>query len=168
MTADGFTHLGETGTVHMVDVTAKNPTVRSAVAAAVVVTSPEVIQRLLNDTVPKGDVWATARIAGIMAAKKCAELIPLAHPIAVHGVDIDIGLTSRGIRVQATARTADRTGVEMEALVAASVASLSIIDMVKSLDRTAFVAQVQLLEKHGGKSGSWIRPDDRGARESAS
>lgn len=160
MSADGFTHLTDTGSVHMVDVTAKTPTVRTAVSQATVVISPTVMQRLHEGTVPKGDVWATARVAGIAAAKKSADLIPLAHPIAIHGVEVDLNATDNGVDIRVTVRTADRTGVEMEALVAASVSALTIIDMVKGLDRSAHVSRVELVEKHGGRSGSWIRAED--------
>lgn len=160
MSADGFTHLTAEGNVHMVDVTEKAPSVRSAVAQATVIVSSEVMLRLSEETMPKGDVWASARIAGIAATKKCADLIPLAHPIGVHGAEVDITMSAQGITIRSTVRTADRTGVEMEALTSAAVAGLTIIDMVKGLDRFAHLSKVQLIEKHGGRSGSWIRPDE--------
>lgn len=160
MSAEGFTHLTPEGHVHMVDVTEKQPTVRMAVARAHVMVNPVVMDSLTEGTVPKGDVWAAARIAGISAAKKCSELLPLAHPIGIHGVSVDIATSFDTITITTTVKTADRTGVEMEALTAASVAALTVIDMVKGLDRNAHIADVKLLEKHGGRSGSWIREDE--------
>ncbi|MFC7402582.1 cyclic pyranopterin monophosphate synthase MoaC [Citricoccus sp. GCM10030269] len=141
----------------MVDVTAKQPTVRSATAESTVLVSPEVLTALAAGTVAKGDVWAVARIAGIQATKKCAELLPLAHVIGVHGASVDFEIEQDRIRVTATARTADRTGVEMEAMTAASVAGLAIVDMVKGLDRSVELTGVRLLEKTGGRSGTWRR-----------
>lgn len=161
MSADGFTHLTESGAVHMVDVSAKTPSVRTATAEASVSVSAEVLAKLTSGSMPKGDVWATARIAGIAAAKKCAELLPLAHTIGIHGVTVDLNPTSTGVTITTTVTTADRTGVEMEALTAASVAALSIIDMVKGQDRYAQIENVRLLEKQGGRSGTWTRGDDR-------
>lgn len=162
MSADGFTHLTSDGEVHMVDVTEKPPTVRSATAEACVTVQEDVLSRLSGGTVPKGDVWAAARIAGISAAKRCAELLPLAHTIGVHGVKIDIAVHDGKIVIRAEVRTADRTGVEMEALTAAAVSALSIVDMVKGLDRMVSIDGVVLLEKHGGRSGSWLRPATHG------
>lgn len=162
MTADGFTHLTDAGNVHMVDVSAKTPTVRWAVAEARVVVNADVLERLTEGTMPKGDVWATARIAGISAAKKCAELLPLAHTIGVHGAAIDLEPDTTGVTIRATVRTADRTGVEMEALTAASVAALAIVDMVKGLDRLVRIENIHLTEKHGGRSGSWLRSEAEG------
>lgn len=159
MSADGFTHLTSEGNVHMVDVTEKSPTVRWAVAESRVTVNADVLQRLTDGTMPKGDVWATARIAGISAAKRCAELLPLAHTIGVHGATVDIAIEQGAVVIRATVRTADRTGVEMEALTAASVAALSIVDMVKGLDRFVRIDGIVLLEKHGGRSGSWLRAD---------
>lgn len=160
MTAEGFTHLNSDGSVHMVDVSEKSPTVRQATAQARVSINAEVLTKLINGTVPKGDVFATARIAGIAAAKKCAELLPLAHTIGIHAANIELVPDDSGITITATVKTADRTGVEMEALTSASVAALSIIDMVKGLDRFCEIEHVRLIEKRGGRSGTWTRDGD--------
>lgn len=155
--ADGFTHLAGDGSARMVDVTAKKPTIRSATAEATVLVAPGVLEALTGGTVPKGDVWAVARIAGIQGAKKCAELLPLAHVIGVHGATVDFEVGEGRIRIIATTRTADRTGVEMEAMTAASVAGLAMVDMVKGLDRAVELTGIRLLEKTGGRSGTWRR-----------
>lgn len=152
-----FTHLDAAGRARMVDVTAKQPTVRAATAAASVKVAPAVVDLLRSGEVPKGDVLAVARIAGIAAAKKTPDLLPLAHVIGVHGCTVDLELVEDGVEISATVRTADRTGVEMEALTAASVAALAVIDMVKGLDRSAHIGHVWLLAKEGGRSGSWKR-----------
>ncbi len=152
-----FTHLDASGSARMVDVTAKQPTVRAATASASVKVSPEVVGLLRSGEVPKGDVLAVARIAGIAAAKKTPDLLPLAHVIGVHGCTVDLDIVDAGVEITTTVRTADRTGVEMEALTAASVAALAIIDMVKGLDRAAHIENVVLLAKQGGRSGSWTR-----------
>jgi len=152
-----FTHLDAAGHARMVDVTAKQPTVRSATAAGHVVCSPDVVALLRSGAVPKGDVLAVARIAGIQGAKKTPELLPLAHVIGVHGAVVDLTVTDAGVDLVATVRTADRTGVEMEALTAVAVAALAVIDMVKGLDRSAHIADVRLLAKEGGRSGAWRR-----------
>ncbi|QTE26999.1 MULTISPECIES: cyclic pyranopterin monophosphate synthase MoaC [Propioniciclava] len=157
MTEMPFTHLDASGSARMVDVTAKQPTVRAATAAASVVVSADVVDLLRSGDVPKGDVLAVARIAGIQAAKKTPDLLPLAHVIGVHGCEVDLTLRDDGVDVRATVRTADRTGVEMEALTAVSVAALAIIDMVKGLDRFAHIEHVRLLAKEGGRSGTWKR-----------
>ena len=157
MTDMPFTHLDDAGHARMVDVTAKQPTVRAATAAASVVVAPDVIALLRSGEVPKGDVLAVARIAGIQAAKKTPELLPLAHVIGVHGCEVDLDVQDAGVDIRATVRTADRTGVEMEALTAVSVAALAIIDMVKGLDRFAHIEHVRLLAKEGGRSGTWKR-----------
>ena len=154
-----FTHLDDAGNARMVDVTAKTPTVRSASAVASVRCSAEVVQALRDGTVPKGDVLAVARVAGIAAAKKVPDLLPLAHVIGVHGCTVDLHVTDTGVEIRAEVRTADRTGVEMEALTSAAVAALAVIDMVKGLDRSAHIAGVRLLAKDGGRSGSWRRPE---------
>lgn len=159
MTDQPFTHLDAAGSARMVDVTAKDPTVRAATAAASVKVSPDVIALLRSGEVPKGDVLAVARIAGIQAAKKTPELLPLAHVIGVHGCTVDLELRDDGVDIRATVRTADRTGVEMEALTSVSVAALSIIDMVKGLDRFAHIEHVRLLAKDGGRSGTWRREE---------
>jgi len=152
-----FTHLDSAGQARMVDVTDKQPTKRAATASATVVCDPEILKRIVSGEMPKGDVLAVARIAGIAAAKRTPELLPLAHVIGVHGAAVDLTLGPESIEVVATVRTADRTGVEMEALTAASVAALALIDMVKGLDRHAHIREVKLLAKEGGRSGSWRR-----------
>ncbi len=143
----------------MVDVTAKSITERSATARSRVSMSDEVITRLHAGDVPKGDALAVARIAAISATKKTSELIPLCHPLAIHGVDVNLVLDATGAEITVTVKTADRTGVEMEALTAASVGALALIDMVKSLDRLARIEYVELLEKKGGRTGHWIRSE---------
>lgn len=152
-----FTHLDSAGQARMVDVTDKQPTKRAATASATVVCDPEILRRIASGEMPKGDVLAVARIAGIAAAKRTPELLPLAHVIGVHGATVDLTLCPESVEVVATVRTADRTGVEMEALTAASVAALALIDMVKGLDRNAHIREVKLLAKEGGRSGSWRR-----------
>lgn len=154
-----LTHLDAHGRARMVDVTDKTPTVRSATAAGRVLTSPETVALLRDGAVPKGDVLAVARIAGIQAAKKTPELLPLAHVIGVHGAVVDLTIIATGVEITATVRTADRTGVEMEALTSVTVAALAVIDMVKGRDRGAHIADVRLLEKTGGRSGTWTRED---------
>lgn len=143
----------------MVDVTAKSVTERSATARSRVSLSDEVITRLHAGEMPKGDALAVARIAAISATKKTSELIPLCHPLAIHGVDVNLVLDATGAEITVTVKTADRTGVEMEALTAASVGALALIDMVKGLDRLARIEYVELLEKKGGRSGHWIRSE---------
>ena len=150
-----LTHLDESGHARMVDVTGKAPTVRSATARGLVSCSPEVVAALRGGAVPKGDVLAVARIAGIAAAKRTPDLLPLAHVIGVHGVTVDLEITDAGVGITATVRTADRTGVEMEALTAVSVAALAVVDMVKSLDRATSIRDVRLVAKSGGRSGDW-------------
>jgi cyclic pyranopterin phosphate synthase len=152
-----LTHLDETGAARMVDVTAKQVTAREATAAGRVLVSPEVVALLRGGGVPKGDAVATARIAGIAGAKRTPDLIPLCHPIALHGVTLDLQVTDEAVEITATARTADRTGVEMEALTAVTVAGLTMIDMVKAVDKRASITDVRLLAKSGGKSGDWVR-----------
>ncbi|MER0088949.1 cyclic pyranopterin monophosphate synthase MoaC [Corynebacterium sp. KPL3927] len=153
-----FTHLNSAGTAYMVDVTEKQPTVRTATAEGEVACSPEVMTVLREGTVPKGDVLAVARIAGISAAKKVPELLPLAHTIGVHGCAVDLELADAHVKITATVRTADRTGVEMEALTAVNVAALALIDMVKGVDRSAFIRRCGIVAKSGGRSGDWSRP----------
>ena len=155
-----FTHLDESGHARMVDVTAKQPTVRSATARGFVRCTPEVVASLRDGTVPKGDVLAVARIAGIQGAKRCAELLPLAHIIGVHGASVDLAIEDGGVAIEATVRTADRTGVEMEALTAVSIAALAIVDMVKGLDKSSSIENVRITAKEGGRSGSWTRPGE--------
>lgn len=152
-----FTHLDAAGQARMVDVTEKSPTVRSATATGFVRCGATVIAALRDGTTPKGDVLAVARIAGIQGAKKCADLLPLAHIIGVHGASVDLSIDDDGVRVSATVRTADRTGVEMEALTAVAVAALAVVDMVKGLDKSVSIEDVKLQAKTGGKSGDWHR-----------
>ncbi len=152
-----FTHLDDSGHARMVDVTGKEPTVRSATATGIVRCAPQVVAALRSGDVPKGDVLAVARIAGIGAAKRTAELLPLAHVIGVHGVTVDLVVEDGGVAITATVRTADRTGVEMEALTAVSVAALAVVDMVKGMDRGTSIADVRLVAKSGGRSGEWRR-----------
>lgn len=154
-----FTHLNEAGHARMVDVTAKQPSVREAVARGEVRCSPEVMTALREGTVPKGDVLTVARIAGIAAAKRTPELLPLAHVIGVHGAAVDLELAEDRVVITATVRTADRTGVEMEAMTAVSVAALAVVDMVKGVDRSAEVASVRVIAKSGGRSGDWHRDE---------
>ncbi|MDD9206731.1 cyclic pyranopterin monophosphate synthase MoaC [Georgenia sp. 10Sc9-8] len=151
-------HLDRAGNARMVDVTAKQPTVREAVATGRVRCSPQVVTALREGTVPKGDVLAVARVAGIAAAKRTPELLPLAHAIGVHGVTVDLELAEDHVAITATVRTADRTGVEMEALTSVSVAALNVVDMVKGVDRSASITDVQVVAKSGGRSGDWRRP----------
>ena len=158
MSEQPFTHLTSSGQAHMVDVTAKTPTVREATAAGFVRCSPTIIDALRSGSTPKGDVLAVARIAGIQAAKKTADLLPLAHIIGVHGATVDLAIGDDGVEVRATVRTADRTGVEMEAMTAVAVSALAIVDMVKGLDKTVQIENVRLLAKSGGRSGNWTRP----------
>src|SRR6188768_1928948 len=143
----------------MVDVSAKEPTARTAVASGVLRTTAEVIDLLRRDGLPKGDALATARIAGIMAAKRTPDLVPLCHPIALSGVVVELEAEGAEVRVRATVRTTDRTGVEMEAL--AAVAGLTLHDMVKAVDPAAVMDGVRVERKEGGKTGTWTRPEDR-------
>ena len=154
-----FTHLDESGDARMVDVTAKDVTDRKAVAECFVRVGANVIELLRGAGVPKGDALAVARIAAIGGTKRTADLIPLCHPIAIHGVDVDLTVEDSGVRIVVAVRTADRTGVEMEALTGASVGALAFIDMVKGVDRSAMIERVVLLEKSGGRSGHYRRSD---------
>jgi len=145
----------------MVDVTAKAVTARSATATGRVDTSPEVVALLRGEGVPKGDALGVARVAGILGAKRTPDLLPLCHPIAVHGVTVDLDVDDGGVRLTATVRTADRTGVEMEALTAVAVAGLTVIDMVKAVDPGATLTAVQVQSKEGGVSGRYQRGEVR-------
>ena len=153
----GFSHLSDSGAARMVDVSGKQITVRTATATGRVELSPEVIALLRGAGMPKGDALAVARIAGIQAAKRTPDLIPLCHPISIHGVEVDLEVQDDHVFISATVRTADRTGVEMEALTSVSVAALALIDMVKAVDPAAVVNQVRVEEKTGGSSGPWLR-----------
>jgi cyclic pyranopterin phosphate synthase len=153
----GLTHLNAAGAARMIDVSAKQITAREATATGIVLCAPAVIELLRGDGVPKGDALAVARIAGIQAAKRTPELVPLAHPVAVHGVDLDLEIGDDGVRIRATVRTADRTGVEMEALTCVAVAGLAMIDMIKAVDKQAELSQIRVVAKSGGRSGDWRR-----------
>jgi cyclic pyranopterin phosphate synthase len=156
--ASELTHLDAHGAARMVDVSGKDVSVREARAAGRFVTKPEVIALLRRDGLPKGDALAVARIAGIAAAKRTPDLVPLCHPIALHGVSVDLSLTEDAVEIVATTRTADRTGVEMEALTSVVVTGLALYDMVKAVDRGARLTDVRLLAKSGGRSGEWSAP----------
>jgi len=152
-----LTHLDEAGQARMVDVSGKEVTGRTARASGRVLLSAAAVDALRSRQVPKGDALAVARIAGIQGAKRTPELIPLCHPIGLHGVTVDLTVTDDGVDITATARTADRTGVEMEALTSVSVAALALIDMIKAIDPAAVITDVRVDEKSGGKSGTWQR-----------
>jgi cyclic pyranopterin monophosphate synthase len=156
--AEKLTHVDATGAARMVDVADKAVTVRRAVAAGHVRTTPEVIALLRQDALPKGDALGVARVAGIMGAKRTPDLIPLCHPIALHGVTVELTLTDNTVEIEAAARTADRTGVEMEALTAVATAGLAVIDMVKAVDPSASIEAIRVLRKEGGKTWTWVRP----------
>jgi cyclic pyranopterin monophosphate synthase len=159
--ASHLTHVDPSGAARMVDVSAKDTTVRRAVAAGRVRTTAEVVDLLRRDGLPKGDALAVGRIAGIMGAKRTPDLIPLCHPIALHGVTVDLQVEDTSIEITATVKTADRTGVEMEALTAVATAALTLIDMIKAVDPAASIDDVRVLRKEGGKTGTWVRPEDR-------
>lgn len=155
-----FTHLTPSGEVHMVDVSAKDVTERSAVAETVVAISPETAAMLFGGRLPKGDALAAVRLAGIMGAKQTSALIPLCHPLPLTGVVVEVEPHPEGARILARVSTTARTGVEMEAMTAVSVAALTLYDMIKSVERGASIKETRLLEKHGGRSGDWIAPTD--------
>ncbi len=152
-----LTHVDETGAARMVDVSGKDVTDRVAVATGRVQVSPEVVGLLRGEGVPKGDALGVARVAGIMGAKRTPELVPLCHPLAISGVTVDLTVADDAVQITASVRTTDRTGVEMEALTAVSVAALTVVDMVKAVDRGAVIGDVRLESKSGGKSGEWTR-----------
>lgn len=151
----GLTHVDASGHARMVDVSAKPVTAREATARGRVLCSAAVVEALRSDSVPKGDVLAVARLAGIQAAKRTPELVPLAHPVAIHAVVVDVVVVDGGVEIEATVRTADRTGIEMEALTAVAVAGLAVVDMVKAMDRQARITDVRVVAKSGGRSGDW-------------
>jgi len=153
----GLTHVDASGNARMVDVSQKQVTVREATARGLMRTTSEVVELLRRNGLPKGDALAVARVAGIAGAKRTPDLVPLCHPIALHGVTVDLEVTDEAVEITATALTADRTGVEMEALTSVAVAGLTVIDMVKAVDPRASIADVRLLRKSGGKSGVWTR-----------
>lgn len=154
---NSFTHLDETGKAKMVDVGEKSDSLRIAKASGLVTTNSQVLDLVQNNALPKGDLFAAVRLAGIMAAKKTSELIPLCHPLAINAIEIDIETTKQGFLITAMVKTSGKTGVEMEALTAVSVAALTAIDMIKAVDKSAMITEVKLLEKSGGKSGAWTR-----------
>ena len=156
-TPPALTHIDAVGQARMVDVSAKDATARTATATGRVRLSAAAVAALRDGTVPKGDALAVARIAAIQGAKKTPDLIPLCHPIGLHGVSVDLTVADDGVDITVTARTADRTGVEMEALTAVSVGALALIDMVKAIDPAAVICDVKVAEKTGGKSGPWRR-----------
>ncbi len=152
-----LTHVDASGAARMVDVSSKDITARTATASGRVVVSAEVVRLLRGEGVPKGDALGVARLAGIQGAKRTPDLVPLAHPIALHAVSVDLNVADDAVEIRATARTADRTGVEMEALTAVAVAGLALIDMVKAVDPQASITDVRVEEKLGGKTGRWVR-----------
>jgi cyclic pyranopterin monophosphate synthase len=152
-----LSHLDEKGAAHMVDVTGKDATKRTAVAVGTLKTRADVIELIATGGLPKGDALATARVAGIMAAKRTSDLIPLCHQLALTGVDVEFQVGTTDVDITATVRTTDRTGVEMEALTAVSVAALTLYDMLKAVDPAARIEGIQVVLKEGGKTGSWTR-----------
>ena len=155
--AERLTHVDDQGAARMVDVSGKDVTVRTARASGRVLVSAEVVALLRGSGVPKGDVLGVARVAGIQGAKRTPDLVPLCHPLALHGVSVDVSVADDGVEIAATVRTADRTGVEMEALTAVATAALTVVDMVKGVDRSAVITDVRIEEKTGGRSGAWRR-----------
>ena len=156
-----LSHVDEAGAARMVDVSAKAVSARRAVAAGRVDTTEEVIALLRGDGVPKGDALGVARLAGIMGAKKTPDIVPLCHPIGLAGVTVDLVIHDTAVEITATTKTADRTGVEMEALTAVATAGLALIDMIKAVDPAASIEHVRVLSKEGGKTGEWLRPQER-------
>ncbi|GAA2077895.1 cyclic pyranopterin monophosphate synthase MoaC [Aeromicrobium halocynthiae] len=152
-----LTHVDDSGAARMVDVGEKAVTARSATARGRVETTAEVVDLLRGDGVPKGDALGVARVAGIMAAKRTPDLVPLCHPLAISGVEVDLTLEDAAVVVEATVRTTDRTGVEMEALTSVTVAALTVVDMIKAVDKAARITDVEVVAKSGGRSGDWSR-----------
>jgi cyclic pyranopterin monophosphate synthase len=158
-----LTHVDEQGAAHMVDISGKAVTVRTARASGRVLVSAEVVALLRGPGVPKGDALAVARVAGIQGAKRTPDLVPLCHPLALHAVSVDVDVADDAVEIAATVRTADRTGVEMEALTAVATAALTVVDMVKAIDKGAVITDIRIEEKSGGRSGTWRRgADDAG------
>jgi len=156
-----LTHVDASGAARMVDVSGKQPTTRTALATGVLRTTAEVVRLLQQGNLPKGDALATARIAGIMAAKRTPDLVPLCHPLSLSGVTVELEVGDAEVLISATVRTTDRTGVEMEALTAVAVAGLTLHDMIKAVDPAAVLDAVRVERKDGGKTGTWTRPVDR-------
>ena len=155
--ADQLTHVDASGAARMVDVSAKDVTARTASASGFLRTTPAVVALLRGAGLPKGDALGVARIAGLMGAKRTPDIVPLCHPIALHSASVDLEVTDDGVRITATTRTADRTGVEMEALTAVATAGLALFDMIKAVDRGAVLTDIRVDAKAGGRSGSWAR-----------
>ena len=155
--SDALTHINDKGEAHMVDVSDRDVTTRTAHASSKVLLKAEVLKLIAEGSTPKGDVLVTARIAGIMGAKKTSELIPLCHPLSISKITVDLKIVSDGVEIKSFVKIADKTGVEMEALTAVSVAALTIIDMVKALDPHASITDIRVDEKDGGRNGSWKR-----------
>jgi len=155
---EGLSHTDERGRVRMVDVGDKPVTERRAVAESLVIMSNETLDLIFEGGLPKGDAVGTARLAGIMAAKKTSDLIPLCHPLSLSDVTVDVDRSGSGVLIRTSVRTADRTGVEMEALTAAAVASLTLYDMIKGVERGARIERIRLLHKSGGRTGAWSEP----------
>ena len=154
---DELSHVDASGAARMVDVSDKSVTARSATARGRVEVSPRVVELLRGAGVPKGDALAVARIAGIMAAKRTPDLVPLCHPLAISGVEVGLDVADDAVKISATVRTTDRTGVEMEALTSVTVAALTVIDMVKAVDKHARITDVEVVAKSGGRSGDWSK-----------
>lgn len=164
MTSDGgpderLTHVDDSGAARMVDVSGTSVSDRAATATARVLLSAHTVRLLRGEGVPKGDALAVARVAGILGAKRTSDLIPLCHPLAITGIDLGLLVVDDGVRVEATVRTTERTGVEMEALTAASIAALTVYDMVKAVDKLAVITDLRVERKSGGKSGDWSRDE---------
>jgi cyclic pyranopterin phosphate synthase len=162
-----LSHVREDGSAHMVDVTDKAVTSREATARAILRTRPDVVARIAGGDLPKGEALPVARIAGIMAAKRTSDLIPLCHPLPLSGVEIDLSPTQDAVEITARVRTKGVTGVEMEALTAASVAALTVYDMIKAVDHLATIESIRVLAKSGGKSGDWARAASGEPRQGA-
>jgi cyclic pyranopterin monophosphate synthase len=156
----GLTHVDASGNARMVDVSQKRVTIREAMASGRLRTTTEVIELLRQNGLPKGDALAVARIAGIAGAKRTPDLVPLCHPVALHAVTVDLDVREDSVEITATTRTADRTGVEMEAITAVIAAGLTLYDMVKAVDRAAQLTDIRLVHKSGGRSGEWNRPSE--------
>lgn len=156
----GLTHVDASGNARMVDVSQKRVTIREATASGRLRTTSEVIELLRQNGLPKGDALAVARVAGIAGAKRTPDLVPLCHPVALHAVTVELDVRADSVEITATTRTADRTGVEMEAITAVMAAGLTLYDMVKAVDRAAQLTDIQLVHKSGGRSGEWNRPSE--------
>lgn len=159
MQEKNLTHVREDGSAHMVDVTEKAESTRTAIAEATISTRADVVEKIFDADLPKGDALPVARIAGIMGAKKTPDIIPLCHPLPLGKITVDFERLDDGVRIEALVKTRGVTGVEMEALTAVSTAALTIFDMIKAVDKFAVISNIRVLEKSGGKSGDWVRED---------